>query len=89
MSTEKPDVPHADLRVMCPVKKKLANVGVDVNIFRDRNLFTGCTHLDKGEVCNHDCLMTKEAHDVLTHIITAEQLEHKVVLGEIGQNVVG
>ena len=89
MSTEKIDVPHVDLRVTCPVKKTIADVGVDVNIFREKGVLTGCTQLDKGETCGEGCLVTPEAHDVLTHIITKEQLKHHADLGTVGPNVVG
>lgn len=87
MSTEKSDVPHVDLRVTCPVKKTIADVGVDVNIFRKKGVLTGCTHLDNGETCEERCLVTPEAHEVLTHIITTEQLKHREELGKIGSNI--
>ena len=89
MSTEKIDVPHVDLRVTCPVKKTIADVGVDVNIFREKGVLTGCTQLDKGEKCEGRCLPTPEVREVITHIITTEQLKHRESLGTVGPNVVG
>ncbi len=88
MSTEKSDVPHVDLRVTCPVKKTIADVGVDVNIFRKKGVLTGCTHLDKGETCGEGCLVAPETHDVLLHIMAAERSKHQEDLGDVGPNVV-
>lgn len=85
MSTEKKDVPHVDLRVTCPVKQKIADVGVDLNIFRDQGILTGCTHLDKGETCGQACLVTQEAHEVLVHIMSTEKSKHRKDLGEVGE----
>lgn len=88
MSDQNGGVPHVDLHVACPIKGRIADAGVDVNIFRERGHLTGCTLLDKGETCGAECLITPEAHEVLTHIITTEQLKHKKDLGEVGPNVV-
>lgn len=88
MNNEK-GVPHVELNLRCPVKKVGAHVDVNINPFREKGVVTGCDHLDTGEVCTHDCLVTPEAHELLTHIITTEQLKHKKDLGTVGKNVIG
>ncbi len=89
MSTEKEDVPHVDLRVTCPVKQRLADVGVNLNMFREKVSITGCTHLDTGETCAGACLVTTEVHEVLTHIMRTEKAGHKEELKKIGPEVIG
>ena len=88
MSDKNDGVPHVDLRVTCPVKGGAADVGVDVNIFRERGTLTGCTHLDQGEKCAEGCLVAPETRDVLLHIMAAERSKHKEDLGDVGPNVV-
>ena len=84
----KSDVPHVELHPTCPVKHADALVGLDLNIFKETAMFTGCSLLQPGQSCAHACLATPEAKDAFVTRLKEAQSNHVQELGEIGPNVI-
>ncbi|MDO8742711.1 MAG: hypothetical protein Q7J45_04270 [bacterium] len=85
MSTE--TVPHVGVTPQCPILHQVAGVELDLNIFREKETFTGCSLLHTGEDCSHECLATPEAKRSLAELIKIEQAKHLKDLGTVGPDV--